>query len=71
MLIQPQVSPWLRSGFPQPVTAPSFVFPRADRLLEKAIAAAGPDEGPALLNMSAFLIESRNLTYESRSAHAN
>ncbi|GAQ79509.1 ABC transporter A family [Klebsormidium nitens] len=61
-----EVSPWLRSGFPQPVTAPSFVFPRADRLLEKAVAAAGPDEGPALLNMSAFLIESRNLTYESR-----
>lgn len=49
------------------MTSPSFVFPRSDHLLRQAVEAAGPDEGPALLNMSAFLIESKNLTYESRS----
>jgi hypothetical protein len=42
------------------------VFSHAEHLLEQAMAAAGLEEGPALLNLSAFLIESRNLTYESR-----
>lgn len=61
-----QVTKHLKGGWIQRVRKTSYKFPDSKKALNDAIQAAGPNLGPALLEMSEYLMSSFNESYESR-----
>ncbi|CDP14120.1 unnamed protein product [Coffea canephora] len=64
--IAQEVAKHLKGGWIQRVKKTLYKFPDSEMALNDAIQAAGPTLGPALLEMSEYLMSSFNESYESR-----
>ncbi|KAF5176169.1 Abc transporter a family member, partial [Thalictrum thalictroides] len=60
------VAQYVEGGWIQRYEPRSYKFPDSEKALADAIEVAGPRLGPALMNMSEFLVTSLNESYQSR-----
>ncbi|PIA53512.1 hypothetical protein AQUCO_00900239v1, partial [Aquilegia coerulea] len=60
------VAEYVEGGWIQRYEPRSYKFPDSEKALADAIEVAGPRLGPALINMSEFLVTSLNESYQSR-----
>jgi ATP-binding cassette, subfamily A (ABC1), member 3 len=61
----------VKGGWIQRCNSSSYKFPNSEKALADAVEAAGPALGPALLNMSEYLMSSFNESYQSRCENLN
>jgi len=61
----------VKGGWIQRCNSSSYKFPNSEKALADAVEAAGPAMGPALLNMSEYLMSSFNESYQSRCENLN